>query len=642
MHKRGFFCLLMMFLLAVPAARAAANPEPLPEGLAVHISVKSPLELLSGIDAYAAAATKGTDHEIPPGLTAMLAQMWHPVLFNSLELDSETHVILPASAMPEDIGDFPESFEYLDAFFVFGAPNFGDLVALLEEQGAVERMEDAAGFNAAWSVSFTMGKEWTLVDLGNGRAAFGGDIEVVRNALDGWTPAHESDAALTVRFAPANMRGNLSGAIMDSLEEEKDGIIRIISEKGFKSDAVKGLVGVLEKFIPQFVGEFDSMPIAALDMRFDRDEMRISLKAEPAEASILSELAAQIGRAEQLDAAFAEQLPAGAASLFVAAPFTDMLPDAKNRLALFASFVYGGILPGFGEKLAAVTGDFMDSVPGRTAAGNYFDSMKQYSLALYETADPEKAMKAFTDGFQAFNDFWAAAIDDPDCGLAIEGSALTEGGTSYRAYDVVFANPEHVRKAFDSAFDDMRFFIAPVEGGIVCASGELTGAEFLDRLAKIKSPSGQSLFASARAKEIMAALPDSRAGVGVLDASGYFDMFAAQFTRLTDMPDGVRAAAASFITDREKNGELIGFALSADDGLLTGGCIVPAAAVNQVIRDSAAFKKTIRDAFTETMREELNIPDPGQDGYGGDPEEDADPDAEAEEEEPNGDAPAAA
>ncbi len=632
MRTRGFFCLLMMVLLHAPA-RAAAPLEPLPEGIAVHISVKSPLDLLMNLDACAAAATKGTDYEVPPGLLTMLAQMWHPILLNSLALDSETHVILPASAMPEDLGDFPGDLDYLDAFVVFGAPDFGDLVESVGEQGVVEKMKDAAGFAEAWSVAFSTSEEWTLVDLGDGRAAFGGDIEGIRSALAGWTPAHESDAVLTLRFAPANMRGNLSGAIQDMLEEERDGIIRAIAQEGFKPGAVEGLMNVLEKVLPQFVGEFDSMPDAALEMRFDEDEMRLDMKAKPGEGTLLSEMAGQIGRAEKLDAAFAERLPAGAASVFVVAPFTDMLPDAKKRLDLFTSFVYGGILPGVGEKWAAVTGDFMESGPGRTAAGTYLDSTRQYSLALYEAADPEKAMKAFTDGFQAFNDFWAAAIDNPEYGMRVEGGTLTEGGTSYYAGRIELADPER-SALFDSA-GGMRLFFAAVDGGLVGASGELTDGEFLERLAAIKASSGEPRSAFSPAGKAMAGLPPAQAAYGVFDASGFFDVAAGQMVLAPDIPDALAAAAESFIADREKNGEFIGFSLGADAGFLTGGCVVPVAAINQIIRDFAAFDRA--------MTEVRIVPDPapGPDDYEDDLEEDADPDEEEEEEELNEDAPEA-
>ena len=78
-------------------------------------------------------------------------------------------------------------------------------------------------------------------------------------------------------------------------------------------------------------------------------------------------------------------------------------------------------------------------------------------------------------------------------GIRFEGGMLASGETSYGAYRFAFADQDNFPEDIVMALQDVRFFIAPVDGGIVSASGQLTDGDFLDCLAKIKSGSAFSV-----------------------------------------------------------------------------------------------------------------------------------------------------
>ncbi|MDR1744784.1 MAG: hypothetical protein LBS30_03410 [Planctomycetota bacterium] len=631
MPKRGFLCLVAMLLALAPPVPAATTPDSLPKQVAFHISIKSPLELLGNLDNYVAAATKDTENEIPPGVLKLIAMTQVPIMAFApgVDLDSEAHLVIPApSKPPENIEEFMR-YSMPGAVLVVRAPDLDALVERLEKLAwSLEKLEDGAGFADAYSLAAPQNMQLTLVRLDDDRVAVGMTVESIRRALESWTPTHNSDSLLTVHFSPANANMNLLGKARAHLEKMKEEHLAAMTRERIEPGVAGQWLNVSETIAILLVSEFESMRGAILALGFDEEGFRIDLKAKPNEASILSEVAGQIARIGAQDVSLAERLPAGAISLTLAAPIADMVPDsAKTRLKLLSE-LYGE------EKLYAAIFAFVDSAASRTASGCYLDAEtgKPYSLALYETADSQKIINAFTDGITKFNDALAAT----GSGLRqVEAGMLTEGGVSYYAGRFAFSDAHNLSKELERLH--IALFISAIDGGVVVAMGNLTGAEFLDARAQIVSQddgAGASFLASDQAKRILAALPFSQAALAFSDVGNLLEAF--ETLRAGDEGEDVKSAVNASLAELGKNRSLVGFGLGADAGWLVGRSVIPPDTVNQIIRRIEASEKR--------KKQPRFIPDPAArpDDYEDDLNEDADPDGKKEEEEVNEDGPAAA
>ncbi len=636
MPIRTFFvAAAMLCALALPA-RAAATPEPLPQQIEAHIVVTSPYELLGNVDAYVAAATKGTANAIPPGFVGMMAQFSLPIPFDAWDSDGELHIL----ALREEASDDPDD---LNLVVVFGVPDFSAFLQSLEERDWIVGDQTGKGdFQEARPIVMPSGEAMVMADLGGGRAALGDDVASIASALAGWTPAAASDADIVAHAAMTGDGAWLRDKIFDLLRKEKSEIVHAVTDAGFKPDIARNLIAAVEKAVPAVADELAAMKSLVAELRFAGETCALDLRSGSSSGGWLREFAQTMTDADAVDTAVAGNLPPGAVAVGVSASVADIIPDAKNRLVSFASSVYGGIVPEYRDEIASLVAAFMDSGPGETAVGSYIDGTAQYNVSVNLAQVPDKMLAAVRDTFDLFNRVWASAIDDPGLGVTLAGETLGEGDAAYCRYLPVFADEAKLQALLDRLQDGreglnldlrqlkgFRFFVAGLENGIVSASGELTDEEFLARLAETRSRPGETLTAGPKAEALLAAMPAAQATAVVLDAGGFARMYALQLARNAGASED-QVARMGAVLERasaaEKPGEnLLGFSIGAEKGWLNARLLMPAGAIARIVRDVETLRASGR-----RPRLDAPVPDPAgeEDEYEDDLEEEMDADEE--------------
>lgn len=234
-------CTALLIMLSARPALHAAEAEPLPPHVAAHASIKSPLEFLTKVDAYAAAATEEAEHSFPPGLILMIAQMWNPALMTALDLEKNMHTVFSAAETAGDGGNRFEEIRDEDVVYVFSVSDFDDLRSALEAEGG------------------------EIVDFGGDRAALGTDEESIRRVLGDWMPEHGSDADLRMRGSRERAGVNFSEAVREIPADIPD---------------APGM-----SFLPGIAAALDSMPEVVLDMRFTDGGLVFEFGGRPEDSS---------------------------------------------------------------------------------------------------------------------------------------------------------------------------------------------------------------------------------------------------------------------------------------------------------------------------------------------------------------------
>ncbi len=603
MQKRRLFFATLALLFAAATVPARAADETIPDHIAGHISIKSPNELIAMLDEYVVNATAGTPNELPPGLLSMLAAVYLPLPLDAWNADDEAHVVLMPAATPDAAPPFVLIVR-IDSFDAF-VGTLGERDWLVGDPGNDNR------FAALRPVVIPGGRAMVVADLGEGRAALSDTADRIEAALaDGYVPVHAGDADLTVTLAVDAESESLVEKTAAYISRKTDEIVAGISQNGIKPEVAKGIAQMMEKYAPLLVAELEKAELIRIDLRVDGDDIAIDTSALFADGSLFREIADHAASAPALDIELAKRFPRSAASVALGIATEDLLPNARQRTIALNSDIYSMVWPAFKDKLAAIADAYFHNGPGQTAAATFIHDGRQASVSIIKADDPEAMQKVFVDSLQELNNLWAATIDNTDLTARFAGELKNNGSQVYWAYQPWF--PKDRGEAFQAFLDgiaadnpemrsllrlnlDFRIYLSQLDDGIVFAMGDMRDDEFVALLGGLNQAADEPLIATVSSQAIIPQLEPAQISVGVLDADALVRIMTDAVVRETDLttPEGsvnpYRVAAETM--RYQDRGDVMGVAIGAEDGWLTMRFVVPADAVNTVIRDYNAFER---------------------------------------------------
>ncbi|MCC8116475.1 MAG: hypothetical protein LIP18_04880, partial [Planctomycetes bacterium] len=221
--------------------------------------------------------------------------------------------------------------------------------------------------------------------------------------------------------------------------------------------------------------------------------------------------------------------------------------------------------------------------------------------------------------------------DDPELGVKISGGPTTVQGREMYAYEFDFANirhfqewvnrlvsignPEMANLTLVRVNEDFRLFIAALPDGVLFGAGELTADEFAERAEAAENGSEKPFLDQPPVAEVAEALHPRQISAALIAAAGLMYMSSLQNGTAYDAlvkPGQVnpfRVAMPRFSDELIRNGSAFGFAIGADNGLLTGRIVIPARAINSIVQNQELFSRIQREELPRMMRERQGQPD---------------------------------
>lgn len=646
MQKRGsFLAIVAAAVLSVSClapAPAAGPAEALPEHVAGLVSFKSPMHFLEALDEFVANTTEGTGNALPPGLLTMLATVYLPVPMDSWKADEEAHVVIMRSAAASDV------------VLLIRVDDFARFLESLEDKEWLlgDESQDDGRFTALYPAVMPGGKAMVLAHLGDGKVAVAGTADHIHRALaEGeWYPAYHGDADVSAVVAMNVTGGTLVDKTAAFIERRKDEIAAAIARKGIKPEVARGVAALMEKYAPMLVGEVEKAESLHMELRLDGDRMTFDVGGMFVEGALLREIADNAAKAPALDRSLARRFPATAVSVAVGAAADAFVPDVRQRYIDLVSDIYGTVWPSFKNTMVSLTDAYFHNGPGQTAMASFVNGERQSSVTILTAHDPEAMQKQFMDGMQELNNLWAASIDTPDLEARIVGEMKNNGSQVYYAYQPRFGKDggeKFQRFLDDIAKDhpdlrsalkinpDFRIYVSRLDDAVVVGVGDLREDEFAELLGNLNREAAEPLFGLPAAAGLLDSLAPAQTSLALMNADGLFRLVAIAIAREADarLPEDVDNPFRLALEGArlQERGDLFGFSVGGEDGALKLRMIMPAEAVNAVVRNYEAFEKvrvreTRRLANERKQRESENAPEsPSEEDDGeGEEEEDVD------------------
>lgn len=604
MTKRSFGGLLAAAFLLLAFSATAGQPKTLPAGVVAHISATSPVELLQSVDGYAAGVTQGTGNTVPPGFLSMMLMMSLPGVFDSWDSDGETHLFV--------VDD--ESSRRKRYVLRFGVEDFEAFVDSLESRDwLVGERRTEEPYGAVCPFVIPGGDAMVAVDMGDGAAAVGNDVETIRKTLSGWTPEHNPRSDLCVTIPTGGRDVPLAEMFGERMTDARRAeIAGEIAELGFKPDVAKGIVKTLDLLVPSIAAEIDKVENIVIECSFVNDDIVIDVTGGFARGSLFEEMGEHLAGGKPVDAGAVRGLPAGAFSVGVTAAPADILPDIRTRTLKLLDDVYGAILPEYKDKAVSASEEWFDAGPGVTVQGNYIDGVKQYSLSFFRCRDPEKGMNSIARGLVTFNEMFAAAVVDPEYAIAFEPASIGGDATPAFMWRPVIGDAENFEsfirefgvsvsdaERFVNALAKLRLYLARTGDGLLMGIGEMDEDRFLSALRNFDGKAEVELLATPAARALVKTLVDSQASLALISSRGAFNLYAAQTVAEAGYsPAELDAVAGAVAEVQKKSGDgAFGFSLGSRGGALVTRIVVPAGAVNDIVKDVELFSRLRKKAL---------------------------------------------
>lgn len=608
MQKRGLFlavvAVAVLCVSCLAPAPAAGPVEPLPEHVAGLVSFKAPIHFLEALDEYVANTTEGTANALPPGLLTMLAAVYLPVPMDSWNADEEAHVIVMQSTHPSD----------MPVVLLIRVDDFTEFLESLEDKDWLlgDASEEEDNFVALYPAIMPGGKAMVLANLGDGRAAVADSAGRIHQALaDGdWYPAYHGDADVCAVF-PLNVGGEtLVGNTAAYIERRKDEIAAAIARNGIKPDVARGITALMEKYAPKLVAELEQAESLHVELRLGGDNLLLDVGGLFAEGALLREIADNAAKAPALDQSLARRFPGTAVSVALGAAMDSLIIDVRQRYIALVGDIYGSIWPSFKNTMVAFADAYFHNGPGQTAMASFFNDERQSSLTILKAHDPEAMQKQFVDGMQELNNLWAATIDNPDLEARFVGELKNNGSQVFYAYQPRFGKDggEKFQRFLDGIAKDhpelraalrlnpdFRIYVSRLDDAVVFGVGDLREEEFTALLGNLNRDAAEPLFGLPAAAGLLGSLAPAQISLALMNADELFRLAAIAMAREADvnLPEGMDNPFRLALDGvrLQNRGDLFGFSLGGEDGALNLRMIMPAEAVNAVVRDYESFEK---------------------------------------------------
>lgn len=598
-----------LFIAAVVFALSGAvhafdAENPIPEHIAGYVSVKSPMKTLAALDGYVANATAGTGSAVPPGLLTMLASIALPVPLDSWEVENDVQVIVSANAFSSKS----------PVTVLFRVADFDQFLKSLEsKKWRVEEGEAGSGSVPLREAVMPNGAKAVFADLGNGLAAVADSAERIEQDLaDGdWIPEHDDENADIYAYFAMNRDGvSVIEKVAESLREKEDAIAQAISTHGFKPEVAKGVAALMEKYIPQFVGEMEKARFLYIGMWMEEDKLVTDFDVAFDKDSLPAEIANKAEEAPELDLKLAGRFPAEAAWVSVSASQLDLIDNARERFASLTEDIYENICPDLAKRAGELVEAYYRSGPGQSGVAVVLAGERQNALNLIAAEDPDAMLNVFSDSIALLNDLWSASIDEPRLTARLEEEGK---GGNHRIYRPVFGEggaEEFQRFLHDLVGDneelragltinaDYRIHVARVNGAIAMGMGELDEEEFAAYLSVLESGPESPLIELPDSAWLLENMAEPRIGAVVMNADRVFRMVIANALVSTDqrLPKGkVNPLRLAFNAMQPRDSEeVFGFSFDGYNSILNCRFILPAAAVGVFVGNYEEFERVLK------------------------------------------------
>lgn len=386
---------------------------PVPEKIALLISVRSANELLDRTGDFIAAASPKKMQSIPPGMPRMVAQMAFPVMnWDVFDLDAPAFFLVPQGADPEK-----------DNAVLLPTADFDSFMEIIEANSTSIRNDEEYDCKG---ITMPTAGEYFVAKLGEGLAILSRKpklLGIVRAAYaDGWRPRHWGESLMRVDYVapPHGWRQAMPplAEVLDDLETElRREQPKLPPVPSFEEKMEFGLKTAVLDLLPATTRELDGFRRIGAELFLDEEHalVRILVQADP--DTLLGASAATASGRE-------------------AVSFFDDVEPGNDAAAILVNAPMGEILPGFGETAHSLFGQmFQEAFPDRMAewqdalrnfsahaagpnmAAVYIEKNESHIAVWMRSDEPDKGVRAMVDVF-AMGEEIVARLEQEDMKFA--------------------------------------------------------------------------------------------------------------------------------------------------------------------------------------------------------------------------------
>ncbi|MCC8165104.1 MAG: hypothetical protein LIQ31_02870 [Planctomycetes bacterium] len=638
--------LALVFVLAPTLSRAFGLDQvpPLPDGIVMSLTIKSPADLTEKLDAYTVNATKATANALPPGLVMMLSQMYLPFPFALWQSDAPAHLVL----VPDETGRNTAEVG------IFQVDDYEKFTNELQENGWTmgepNAEESAGGFQPMLAPG---GQALVLFDAGDGSVAVAKTALAIRRAIvdTDWLPHFDfaANSDIAVIFPVVGNVSLLVNRFDRSFRESEDKLLATLKEFNISETFSQGLATLIRTYVPKAIALIGDWRGGVVELTVDARSLLIDATGDFADGSILRDMADQAGKNEDVDLGMASGFAADAVSVGFGAAMDSIIANGRERLTAINREAVTALFPDLVDEAATVNEAVWDAGIGRTTMAGFLRDGRQTNLTFYEAEKPADLAAAMNSAVGLFNAMADRMSDDPDLGVTVSGATTKAGGREFYEYAFDFANIEHFQEWLNRLMavgnsqvtgmtlikvnEDFRLFMATLDDGVLLAAGELTADEFATSVDEFVNGPDKAYLDQSPVAEVVESLGPRQISAALLDMGGLYQLMAMQNVTAYDavlQPGQInpfRIALPRFSKEIVRNGSALGFAVGADNGLLAIRVILPSAATNSFIQNQELFTRIQQEEMQRIAGERQRQLNP--DG----PVDDNRPDGDNEEEE---------
>ncbi|MDR1519210.1 MAG: hypothetical protein LBU23_03575 [Planctomycetota bacterium] len=612
---------LAAFLTVSLSLGAAENDSRfLSDRLVAHISIKSPVDLIEGLDAFLPAVTDGSASAVPVGLLSMLSQTYLRSLEKTFLFDDEIHLLATSASIQSP----PKGLVVL-----LLADSFDAFLAGLGEMGGKTVKSDSEGAE----VSFGGARKVFALDLGDGRVALAlerGDIEYALEMDRGGPilpPPHPADSLLSIVVSrrAVNYRSGQAKEFFDEFVRKSLGEIkapdraelddapeplRDLIKWEAAADAVrKTLPAVLYK-LTDAAEELAKAKSLRLDVRLDGWRLAMTMGLETAPDSFLGRIAASLAKLGGMENELASRIDQEAVVINMNAPVENLIPEARKIIPDWLGDLIRPAFPEPGEALVGLLAGVIGRASGGGVGASWFDDDgRQIQLNMQRSSDPDADLAAFLALPGIINAMLDKILDASTGGLKLVGESVAEPSGVVLRLDIEAGSrlakllrdiqDDEARYGggprfdFEEILEDAALFVGKQGDTLVVLNGKMSAdAEFRRQTlalvagaTKVKNP----FIADPRAKKLLGELRRAQGGVTLIDTGKALDFLVARIISAFEKAGLPVAQMEDFELGYGDMEELAGIGFGADAGLLYLEYIIPAKLINVIVRGSEAL-----------------------------------------------------
>lgn len=589
---------------AAPAA-ASDHPAPLPNGVSLHVAVRSPKALIESADQFAAAVTKGTPNTLQPGMLTMLAFMQLPLSPDVWDMESALHFVMPT--------EFDES----ESFLIFDVGPFDEFVKKLADEVEVEKADSPSS-----RLVELRGLGTCIVsDLGDGKVVLARSrVDTARTGLilENWRPEvwGKGDIMIDLNLPEGweeetDFYEGIAGALEELYENGMPDLDEA-AESGINPRVLRNCVRLFYRYAPFLLEEMATIHGFAFDISLTGERAGLMVQGKFDDYSLLTEMAEAATENGPADSMLARCVGKDAAAIAIAAPIWHIIPNAQNRLYWFMGDILTTLYPDQAEEflkhfLVATSDD-----QAETVTATYVTDDSYYSASWQGSHAVDELMDATVGAIEAINGMIDATLVNKDYKFRLAVSdAATPEGDAYKVVRLVGDNPEKIDELIEEAgrmdptiaanlatLKNFHVFFAAKDDTLVVVGNTDNPERMAEALAALDSEEEEDAFAARPAvvesAQVLSAVQHSFA---VADADAISILFLQALLEATgdEMAAVFKPVVARAREEMRKSGDAIGMGFGAANGRLALELGFTAKTVNAIVYNYGKFKNILAE-----------------------------------------------